>query len=62
MSYKRKTKDVYQVQCNYGQGFEEVFSSENFTEARNIKKDYINNDSYALSIRLITKREKIQKG
>lgn len=55
--YKRKTIDLWIVQGNYGQGWEDVTSSESYKEARQDLKDYIENDKI-FSYRLILKRVK----
>jgi len=55
--YKRKTIDLWIVQGNYGQGWEDVTSSESYKEARQDLKDYIENDKF-FSYRLILKRVK----
>lgn len=55
--YKRKTIDVWIVQGNYGQGWEDVTSSESYKEARQDLKDYKENDKNYL-YRLILKRIK----
>ena len=62
MSYVRKTKDVYHVQCNYGYGYETVTIDDNFIDARQSKKDYIENElKYGIcsAVRIVKKREKI---
>lgn len=40
MAYIRKTKDEYQLQCNYGygDGWEEVLTEDTFKEAKERKK------------------------
>lgn len=55
--YIRKTIDMWIVQGNYGEGWEDVTSSENYKEARQDLKDYRENDKI-YSYRLILKRVK----
>ena len=45
MSYVRKTKDEYVLMTNYGygDGWEEVLTEETFAEAKQRKKEYIEN-------------------
>lgn len=45
MSYVRKTKDEYVLMTNYGygDGWEEVLIEETFAEAKQRKKEYIEN-------------------
>ena len=45
MSYVRKTKDEYVLMTNYGygDGWEEVLTEETFAEAKERKKEYIEN-------------------
>lgn len=59
--YIRKTKDVYHIEIDYGygEGFESVYCTEDIEEAHRVKKDYINNDTYAKAIRIKLQREKI---
>ena len=45
MAYVRKTKDEYRLLCNYGygDGWEEVLTEETYKEAKERKKEYIEN-------------------
>lgn len=45
MAYVRKTKDEYVLMCDYGygDGWEEVLTEETYAEARQRKKEYIDN-------------------
>ncbi len=45
MAYVRKTKDEYQLLCNYGygDGWEEVLTEGTFKEAKERKKEYMEN-------------------
>ena len=44
MAYARKTKDVYQIMGNYGQGFEEVTAEDTLKAAREQLKCYRYNE------------------
>jgi hypothetical protein len=44
MSYVRKTEDEYEVQGNYGQGFECVTTEELYREAKNRLREYNENE------------------
>ena len=54
---ERTTKDVYVVQGNYGQGWEDVFESEDRKDAKDRLKEYNENEK-EYSHRLITRRVK----
>ena len=41
--YKRKTYDLYEVQTNYGYGWEAEVSEFTFAEAKQRKKEYMQN-------------------
>ena len=56
----RKTKDVYVVQGNYGQGWEDLTESDDRKEARSDLKSYNDNETQYVH-RLITRREKIEQ-
>ena len=45
MAYVRKTKDEYRLLCNYvyGDGWEEVLAEDTFKEAKERKKEYVEN-------------------
>lgn len=58
MSYKRKTADEYEVQGNYGQGWECVTTEETRKAAREQLKCYNNNEPYPH--RMIKRRVKIE--
>jgi hypothetical protein len=58
--YIRKTKDEYEVQGNYGYGFECVTTESNMAEARKMLKDYITNDP-STSYKIVHKRVPIPK-
>jgi|WetSurMetagenome_2_1015567.scaffolds.fasta_scaffold25323_2 hypothetical protein len=53
----RKTKEVFVIQGNYGQGWEDVTEEEKFSEAKARLKEYNENESYPH--RRITRRVKI---
>lgn len=57
--YKRKTKDVYYLVTNYGYGWEEEVSYETYKEAKQGKKEYLENAMELKGIKIVSKREKI---
>jgi len=57
MSYQRKTSDEYQIHGDYGQGFEEVTAATTRKEAKQLIKEYRENEPYAFKI--IKKRVKL---
>jgi hypothetical protein len=57
--YTRKTKDVYILLGNYGQGFEELCSEESQSEIKQRYKEYIENDTYSRGFKIIKKRENL---
>lgn len=57
--YKRKTKDEYEIQGNYGQGFECVTTEATWREAKAQIKCYRENEPY--QFRIVKKRVKIIK-
>jgi len=58
--YVRKTEDVYEVQKDYGDGFEGVAPYATFREAKQGKKDYEVNEGGSFRIKLV--RVKIEEG
>ncbi len=59
MAYKRKTSDLFVIESNYGQGWEETAASEARREAVADLKAYRTNQP-EYSHRLIKRREKIE--
>ena len=57
MAYVRKTTDEFQVHGDYGSGFEEVTAAATRREARQLLKDYRENEPYPFKI--IKKRIKL---
>lgn len=57
-AYVRKTRDVFEIQGNYGQGWECVTAEDDRKEARARLKEYRENEPQ-YSHRMITKRERI---
>lgn len=57
MAYIRKTRDEYQLLCNYGygDGWEYVLSEDSMKEAKQRKKEYIENMPQH-SYRIVKKR------
>lgn len=61
MAYVRKTKDEYQLLCNYGygDGWEVVLTEETLKEAKERKKEYLENmPQYAYKI--VKKRVRVK--
>lgn len=61
MAYVRKTKDEYQLLCNYGygDGWEVVLTEETLKEAKERKKEYVENmPQYPYKI--VKKRVKVE--
>jgi hypothetical protein len=57
--YQRKTIDEYEIQGNYGQGFECVTTEETWKAAREQLKCYCENETN-VAHRIVKKRVKIQ--
>ena len=57
--YIRKTKDVYILLGDYGQGFEELCTEESRGDIKQRYKEYIENDTYSRGFKIVKKREKI---
>ena len=55
--YQRKTFDEFQIQGNYGYGFEEVVSEATLAEAKQRLKEYRVNER-GISFRIVKKRIK----
>lgn len=58
MAYTRKTRDEYELQANYGQGFECVTTEDTLREAKAQKKAYLQNQP-GIPYRIVKKRVKI---
>jgi hypothetical protein len=58
VAYVRKTVDVWALDVNYGQGWEHEITEPTLLEARERRKEYRENCSYPVRIRLM--REKIK--
>jgi hypothetical protein len=56
--YKRRTVDEYEIQGNYGQGFECVTTEEKYSAAREQLKTYRENESQYYH-RIVKRRVKI---
>lgn len=56
MAYQRKTEDEYQVHGLYNGQWEEVTCADNRKEARQLLKDYRDNDVISAGFKLIKKR------
>jgi len=57
MTYVRKTTDEFQIHGDYGQGFEEVTAAATCKEAKQLIKDYRENEPYPFKI--VKKRIKL---
>lgn len=58
MAYTRKTRDIFEVQGNYGHGWECVTAEETYKEARARLKEYRENECAPFRLKL--KRERIE--
>lgn len=60
MGYKRKTRDVFEIQGNYGfgHGWETVTAEESYREARDCLREYRDNEP-GVPFRMKTVREPI---
>lgn len=58
MTYIRKTEDEYEVQADYGDGFEVVTTETTAKAARQILRDYQKNDYVGKRFRMVKKRVK----
>lgn len=61
MSYQRKTRDVFEVRGNYGQGFECVSATLRLSEAMRDLRDYRANEP-GIDFRIVKTREPIAPG
>lgn len=57
MSYKRKTRDIYQIVTNYGYGWEVECEELTLKDAKKTYRDYIENTT--ASVLIVKKRERI---
>jgi len=60
MAYVRKTVDVYEIQGNYGYGWDMVTVESSYKDAKAMLKCYRENEN-RYSHRIVKKREKISK-
>jgi hypothetical protein len=59
MAYVRKTRDVWEVQGNYGQGWECVTAEDTWKEARERVREYRENEpQYPHQVKLVRERIK----
>ena len=56
MAYVRKTYDQYDIETNYGYGWEVECSESTLQEARQTKKEYIENARGLIGIRIRKRR------
>lgn len=61
MSYKRKTRDVFEVHGNYGHGhgFECVTAETDYDEAKQRLREYRENEP-GVRFKIVVKRERIE--
>lgn len=59
MAYKRKTRDRWDIETNYGYGWEAETSEYTLKEAREQLKCYRDNSCGRFAVRLKKRREKI---
>lgn len=61
MAYKRKTKDVWCIETNYGYGWEVESEYDEYDQAKADLKEYrLHTSNYGGSARLTYRREKIK--
>lgn len=62
MAYQRKTRDVFDIEADYGygHGFEVVTCETTRSEARARLREYRENDTNAKSLRIKKRRERIE--
>ena len=56
MAYVRKTRDEYDIVTNYGYGWEVECTEETIKEARQRKKEYIENARGLVGIKIVKRR------
>ena len=59
--YKRKTKSIWCLITDYGYGEEYEVGYDSYKEAKQGKKEYLENASNLKSIKIKEKRERIEK-
>lgn len=59
MAYVRKTKDVYEIQTNWGYGWDCETTEETWAEAKAQAKCYRENSCGRFDVRIVKRREKI---
>ena len=62
MAYVRKTYDEYEIVTNYGYGWEVECTEETMKEARQRKKEYMENASGLQGIKIVKRRVRIGGG
>ena len=56
MAYVRKTYDEYDIVTNYGYGWEVECTEESLSEARQRKREYIENAAGLIDIKIVKRR------
>lgn len=60
MSYQRKTRDRWDIETNYGYGWDVECSEYTVKEARQTLKEYRENSCGRFAVRLKKRREKLE--
>lgn len=58
--YTRKTRDVWHVVTNYGYGWETECTEYTLKDAKQTKREYMENAQGLQGIKIVKKREKIE--
>lgn len=58
MAYQRKTVDRWDIETNYGYGWEVEVSEYSSFEAKRTRREYLENARGLLGIRIVKRREK----
>ena len=58
MSYKRKTRDYWDLEADYGHGWEVVTAADTFKEIQQLRKEYRENEP-GVPFRIKKRREKL---
>lgn len=61
MAYVRKTRDVWNIETNFGYGWEYETSEDNYQAAREQLRCYQRNSFGKFRVRMVRKREKIEE-
>lgn len=61
MAYTRKTRDRYDIETNWGYGWDAECSEYTWKEARQTYKEYVENSCGRYRVRITKHREKIEE-